>query len=188
MNPVTALLNAFFPLDEPAISSFEQLLQHLSVRRNTEPLRIGDRARYMFFIVKGLGRVYYLHEGEEITDYFAMDGQFLGAVPGAINGEPSYKAIHFIEDSDVYRFSLEELEQCCIEHASLANAIRRLMSFAIIEEQLRIEHLRRYSAAERYHLLEKKYPGLSNRSPLKYIASYLNTSPVSISRIRGGNQ
>jgi hypothetical protein len=44
------------------------------------------------------------------------------------------------------------------------------------------------TASERYAELEKKYPGISNRIPLKHIASYLGTTPVSLSRIRSGNQ
>ncbi len=44
------------------------------------------------------------------------------------------------------------------------------------------------SVAQRYEELERKYPGITNRCPLKYIATYLGTSQVSISRIRCGNQ
>lgn len=187
-NPVIQLLHSFYPLSPEATHDLQTLIRFDLFRKNTEPLQIGQKAHNLYFIHKGLGRVYYLHDGEEITDYFAIDGQFIGAVPAAVTGQFSQKAIHLIEDCEMYWFRLQDLEDCCLQHHSLETALRKLMSFALIEEQLRIEHLRRYSAAERYHILEEKYPGLTNRSPLKYIASYLNTSQVSISRIRGGNQ
>jgi hypothetical protein len=62
------------------------------------------------------------------------------------------------------------------------------MAMALVVEQSRIEAMRFHSAKQRYEDLERQYPGISNRSPLKYIASYLNTTQVSISRIRSGVQ
>lgn len=187
-NPIIQLLNSLHPLPAAAQTDLAGIIRFDVLHKNTEPLRIGQKAQYIYFLHKGLGRVYYLHDGEEITDYFAIDGQFIGAVPGAVTGEASYKAIHLIEDCETYWLELRALEELCLRHPALNTAVRRLLTFALVEEQQRIESLRRYSAAERYRLLEKKYPGLTNRSPLKFIASYLNTSQVSISRIRGGNQ
>jgi hypothetical protein len=63
-----------------------------------------------------------------------------------------------------------------------------MLAYALLEEQERIESLRFYSVRERYQIMEKKYPGIMNRCPLHYIASYLGTSQVSISRIRAGVQ
>jgi CRP-like cAMP-binding protein len=188
MDPVTKMLNDMSPLTPEAIRELETIVQFGYYPKNSEPLKLGQTPHAIYYVSKGLGRVYYLHDGEDITDYFAADGQLIGAVPGAVTGDPSYKAIHLIEDCELYAIDLRELERVCLAHHCIETACRRLMSFALIEEQQRIESLRRFSAAERYHLLEKKYPGLTNRSPLKYIASYLNTSQVSISRIRSGNQ
>ncbi|MEQ8881167.1 MAG: hypothetical protein RLQ12_16100 [Cyclobacteriaceae bacterium] len=63
-----------------------------------------------------------------------------------------------------------------------------MATFAFLDCQKRIEAIRFFSAAERYKLLEKQYPGISNRIPLKHIASYLGTTQVSLSRIRAGVQ
>jgi len=58
----------------------------------------------------------------------------------------------------------------------------------MLEGQRRIESIRFLSAKERYEELERLYPGITNRAPLKYIASYLGTTQVSVSRIRAGKQ
>ncbi len=60
--------------------------------------------------------------------------------------------------------------------------------FGMMEEQKRIESIRFFSARERYEELERLYPGITNRAPLKYIASYLGFTQVSIIRIRAGKQ
>ncbi len=48
----------------------------------------------------------------------------------------------------------------------------------------RIENLQFHTAEERCHLLEKEQPDVLKRAPLKYIASYLGITQVSLSRIR----
>jgi hypothetical protein len=70
----------------------------------------------------------------------------------------------------------------------LERAARKMSVFGMMEGQKRIESIRFYSARERYEELERLYPGITNRAPLKYIASYLGVTQVSISRIRAGKQ
>ena len=49
----------------------------------------------------------------------------------------------------------------------------------------RIEGIQFHSAEERYNALMKEAPDVLKRVPLKYIASYLGITQVSLSRIRG---
>ncbi len=170
------------------IADLQNILQFATLKSNTELLKFGQMARAIYFINKGLARVYYQHKDLDVTDYFAIDGQFIGAVPSVFTLQPSRKAIQIIEDSEVSYFWVKDFEKCCARHHDLERAARKLAYFALVEEQDRIEKLRFYSAAERYLELEKKYPGISNRCPLKYIASYLGISQVSLSRIRAGVQ
>jgi len=76
----------------------------------------------------------------------------------------------------------------CLSYPDLERLFRKIAVFAFLECQQRVESIRFMTASERYAELEKKYPGISNRIPLKHIASYLGTTPVSLSRIRSGNQ
>jgi CRP-like cAMP-binding protein len=188
INPVIETLTRFCSLSENTIQELASLIQFDHFTKNTDLLEIGKRAKNMFYVQKGLVRVYYYHDGRDVTDYFAIDGQFIGAVPSLINGQPSLKGIQILEASDLYFFSMAEFEACCARHHDLEHATRRMMGYALLEEQERIESLRFYSVRERYNLMEKKYPGIMNRCPLHYVASYLGTTQVSISRIRAGVQ
>lgn len=188
LNPMVAQLTAVSPLTPAAIADLETVLQHAHFPKNTELLRIGQYAHSLYYIEKGLARAYYLHAGMEVTDYFALEGQFIGAVPSLFTGQPSAKAIHLIEACALHFMTAVDFEACCAAHHCVERAARRLMAMALVVEQSRIEAMRFHSAKQRYEDLERQYPGISNRSPLKYIASYLNTTQVSISRIRSGVQ
>ncbi|MBS1617248.1 MAG: Crp/Fnr family transcriptional regulator, partial [Bacteroidetes bacterium] len=70
------------------------------------------------------------------------------------------------QDLDLMRFYNLVLEE------TLVNAIRR------------IEEFTQRSPEERYQRILLEQPGLIDRAPLKYLASYLGITPVSLSRIR----
>jgi len=187
-NPIVDAFALINPLSEQTRMDFGSIITFGSLPKKTFLLEAGKVANTLFYIKKGLARAFYNHDGEEITFYFAIDRQFIGAVPSLFSGKPSLCAIQLIEDSEVYSFRYQEYESCCGRHHDLETAARKLSSMVILREQERIESLRLKTANERYLMAEEQHPGISHRSPLKYIASYIATSAVSLSRIRAGNQ
>lgn len=156
-NPIIAAFQRMQPLPDEAIADLESIITEEHMKRGAELLRIGQVARNMFFISEGLARVYYHREDKDVTDYFAIDGQFIGAVPSLFTQQPSHKAIQLIEDSHVLTFPAKALEDVCARHHDLERAARRMSAFGMLEGQERIESLRFHSAAERYALLERTY-------------------------------
>lgn len=188
MNPITQQLQYLQPLSDKINIALDDLIKHKTMAKGQLLLRIGQKAEYFYFLNRGLARVFYKRNGKDITDYFAIDQQFIGAVPSLFNGQPSHKAIETLEDSDIYYFSYPAFEQLCTQHHALEHIARKQAVLGMLQGQQRIESIRFLSAKERYHELEKLYPGITNRAPLKHIASYLGTTQVSISRIRAGKQ
>jgi CRP-like cAMP-binding protein len=188
IHPVIGQFMLAGPLSEAAQADFAAIIRSKRLAKGTLLLKIGQRADTMYFIAAGLARVYYEHADKDVTDYFAIDQQFIGAVPSIMTGLPSKKGIQLIEDSSVFYFKVTAFEQLCSQHHDLEHLARKMTQFGMLNEQERIESLRFYSMRERYELLEKKYPGIMNRCPLHFIASYLGTTQVSISRIRAGIQ
>lgn len=187
-SPVTLALAGLSSFSEEEKDALEKIIHCQQLSKKTELLKIGQVSFKMYFVHKGLARVYYYRNDTEVTDYFAMDGHFIGGVESLFTRQPSKKAIQLIEDSIVYSFSSSDFDDCCSRYHAIETAARKMATFAFLEGQQRLESMRFFSAKERYEELEKKYPGISNRCPLKYIASYLNTTQVSLSRIRAGIQ
>lgn len=176
------------PISELSKQEFLSIIIENNYSKGHSLLNLWETDKYFHYIVKGSGRVYYLRNGLDITDYFAMDGQFLGGIESLFTRKPSHKAIELTEDSTVQSFLYSDFEELCNKYHDIEKLGRKMAIFAFLEGQKRIESIRFLSAAERYHELEKKYPGISNRIQLKHIASYLGTTQVSISRIRKGIQ
>lgn len=188
MNPILSILNQLNLLSHETQSAFLSHIKTKTFRKGEKLVRIGQVPQNFFFVNKGLARVFYIRKNIEVTDYFAIDNQFIGALPALFSGQPSHKAIEALEDSEIFYFSYQEFDMLCEQYHDLERAARKMTVFGMLEGQRRIESIRFLSARERYDELEKLYPGISNRAPLKHIASYLGTTQVSISRIRAGKQ
>lgn len=188
MTSMFSLLLKMSAVDEAGQLLLQQLIKREEWKKGHAILRIGQVDTNMYFVVQGSGRVYYSLGDKDVSDYIAMDGQFLGGVESLFTGEPSKKGIELTEDSIIEWLNYAEFENACAANHSLEKLGRKLATFAFLEAQRRIETLRFLSAAERYEELERKYPGISNRIPLKHLASYLGTTQVSLSRIRAGEQ
>lgn len=176
------------PLSEGSKKLLENLIIDRSYPKGQHLLNLWQVPQNFSFIVKGAARIYYMREGRDISDYFALDMTFCGAVPAIFTGEPSHKAIEVLEDSQVQSFVYKDFEKLCDENLEIGKLGRKLAVLAFLQVQKRIEDLRFLSAAERYEELLEKYPGITNRISLKHLASYLGTTQVSLSRIRGGKQ
>lgn len=181
-------LMAISPLSAESQAAFSEIIEKKQHKRNTHLLKIGGVSHYMYFVNKGVARVYYEVNGLDVTDYFAIDGQFIGAVDSLFSGKPSKKGIQLLEDSEILRVNYKQFEVLCSLHHDIERVGRKVAIFAFLEGQQRIESIRFHEAKERYEELNRKYPGLVNRCPLKYIASYLGITQVSLSRIRAAVQ
>ena len=188
MSPIISVLQRLQPLSKETIDSMDAIIKQRHYRKGELLVRVGQVPENFYFVSKGLARVYYVRKGLDVTDYFAIDNQFIGALPGLFSRQPSHKAIEALEDSDVEYFSYATFDKLCERHHDLERAARKMTIFGMIEGQKRIESIRFFSSREKYEELERLYPGITNRAPLKHIASYLGVTQVSISRIRAGKQ
>jgi signal-transduction protein with cAMP-binding, CBS, and nucleotidyltransferase domain len=188
MNLIVHLLHSLSPLTDETKHAFSQIIQTSEIKKGTHLVRFKQVPENFYFIRKGLARVYYRHGKLDVTDYFAIDNQFIGALPALFTQTPSHKAIEVLEDSQIDYFAYADFDRLCLNHHTLERAARKMSIIGMLEGQKRIESIRFLSARERYEELEKLYPGITNRAQLKHIASYLGTTQVSISRIRAGKQ
>jgi CRP-like cAMP-binding protein len=188
MNPFINALHHISRLSEESQQALDNIISSKHYKKNSHLLRIGEVAQRFFFLAKGVGRVYYMKKGHDVTDYFATDNQFIGGVESLFTQQPSHKAIEVLEDSEVYSLNYPAFEKLCLRHHDVERVGRKLAVYAFLRIQKRIESIRFLSVRERYCELEKEHPGITNRVPLKHIASYLGTTQVSISRIRAGKQ
>lgn len=143
-----------------------------------------DEVTHTQFLVKGIIRGYFLDEnGNEITDCFCTrcGSPTVIRYGSEIIPAVSLEALTECELISIPIKKIDELQHKYIEVSLLYN---NLLLEAFAEHWEAKTTLYRYTAMERYKWFLSKYPGLIDQISNKYIASYLNITPVTLSRLR----
>ncbi|MEM8897123.1 MAG: Crp/Fnr family transcriptional regulator [Bacteroidota bacterium] len=174
-----------FPYYTPEL--LEEIRPHLSERKletGEYLLRHGQICREVVFIEKGLLRLYYLNDGKEVTNCFCKEDELATSYASMVSGEESDIAIQAVEPTDLWVFSYESLTELYKQNLFW----QQLGRLAVERELLIVEKhnrmLRDLSATDRYKQVLEKESYLLQRVPLTYLATYLQLTPETLSRIR----
>jgi CRP-like cAMP-binding protein len=144
----------------------------------------GKVAKELYFIVKGLVRLYYTKDGEEITGYIFKEGLFASSYDSFLRQAPSIQNLETLEDCDLLVISYNRLQQLYDELPKMHIVARKVAEQRFINAQMVLSSFILDSPEERYRKFEQQHGDLLLRVPHHIIASYLGITPVSLSRIR----
>jgi CRP-like cAMP-binding protein len=155
-----------------------------SVKRKDFLLREGDICRDLFFIKEGCLRYFYITDGEEKTGQFFFENGWYTDLESFLTGQPARQFIQALEPCELLCISKEHLEEAYRRVPVFERFGRKMAERAFLGIRGRNENLTQLSPEAHYLYLIEKRPKVIQRVALRYIASYLNIKPESLSRIR----
>jgi len=167
---------------EEAITAISSII---TVKKNKDLQPIGHTCKTIYFINKGIARIYYFKDGIDITENFFFENNIIARVESLFTGKPSRKAIQILEDAEIVGINANQLFKLYDSFPEIERLFRKIFEAAYVEKVHRIEGIQFHTAEERYKALLQEAPDILKRVPLKYVASYLGITQVSLSRIRG---
>ena len=173
------------PLSKKAERAIAEISNIVTIKKNKDLQPIGHTCKTIYFIKKGLARIYYFKDGIDITESFFFENSIIARVESLFTGKPSRKAIQILEDADIIAINSTQLFKLYDTYPEIERLFRKIFEDAYVETVNRIEGMQFHSAEERYNALLSEAPGVLMRVPLKYVASFLGITQVSLSRIRG---
>jgi CRP-like cAMP-binding protein len=144
----------------------------------------GRIAKELFFINKGLVRLYYTKDGEEITGYIFKEHLFASSYDSFLRQVPSIQTLEALEDCDLLVISQKDLGQLYEALPKMHILARKVAEQRFINAQQLLSSFILDSPEERYCKFEEQQGDLLLRVPHHIIASFLGITPVSLSRIR----
>jgi CRP-like cAMP-binding protein len=147
-------------------------------------LEAGDFSDSVYFIYKGLVRIYYVKEDKEITNWFIKENMMFAATYTILTGEKNFTNYETLEDTYVLKIKYSVLEYYYEKYHSLEHLGRKIIEAYYGVFMKKTSDVLFLSAEERYHLFVKDHSDLLNRVPLRYIASFLGVTQETLSRLR----
>ena len=148
-------------------------------------LREGDICRYVWFINKGLTRIFYINkEGEEVSTDFLREGQYVTDFRSFITQTPATINIDALEPCELLAMSFDD-RNVILEKVAQGEKLGRLAAEEVFLKVFpRFEYFYLEKPEDRYKRFLQEYPEIVQRVPLHYIASYLGVKAETLSRIR----
>jgi CRP-like cAMP-binding protein len=169
----------------------EQLISAIhfkKVKKNSVLLQAGDICRNIYFVNKGCLRVFNIDaHGEQHNILFCPEYWWAVDLASFSGQTPAFYDIQALEDSELFYFSHDTLEQLYADIPKLERFFRILTQNGFSLYQSRITSTLSKTAEQRYSLFQKQYPGLEQRIAQKHIASFVGITPVFLSMIRKRN-
>lgn len=119
-----------------------------------------------------------------MTEYLAADGTIVMSIESLFREEPSKLVIEALEPTIVYALPKKRLEEVALHNVNIQILYRKILEESLIISQRRADLLRFESAKDRYLKLCKLNPKVIMKAPLVYVASYLQMTPETLSRVR----
>ena len=184
ITPLLNVLNRFHPLS-PAINAYlkEHVVFYKSGKRkllNKE----GQPCEHIYFILKGAIRGFTRVGRKDITTWINVENHLVSSIFSLSRRAASIENIQALENCELLAMSLDDLE-ILYERFPESNLVARKVLQEYYADAERRAFIARLTKAEnRYRHFLIHHQHLSNRIPLKYIASYLGMTLETLSRVR----
>ena len=184
MNEIRKYIDNTFPMNDSDWNFFSSKLKKVELKKNTALLKIGKVENYLYYVSKGIIRLYIPRIENDLTFGFLFDNEFVTAYDSLLTQSPSEYQIETLTETILWKISNKDLQEV-YERTSSGNVIGRKMAenMFLIKSKRELSLLSK-TAEERYLDLFSERPKLLQQIPLKYIASYIGVTPQALSRIR----
>ena len=184
MDELRNYLKQFDAFNEKELDESLTCFKKTQIRRDGFYVKEGDVCKKAAFIKKGIFKLYYNIDGAERIMLFFKENQFVTDYYSFLTQTPSKRPIQAIEDSIVYSVTYNDFQKLFDRSKKWERIGRLLAERAYIYSVQRANRIIHDDPDTRFITFLKEYPALIQRVPQYMIASYLNMTPETYSRVK----
>jgi CRP/FNR family transcriptional regulator, anaerobic regulatory protein len=152
-------------------------------------LKEGEVSNKIFFIEKGLAREFSSEETATTADlhqtnWFIKENDWVNQTESFTFDTPAKWGIEAITYTETQYITRENFQKMLTDYPIMAFKALSLFQLYLIEYENRFFFQRIKKVEDRLEVFEKKYADILNHLPLNMVASYLNTTPSNLSKVR----
>ena len=181
------LLNYIFkiiPLCSEEVDAIAETMLIQEYKRGAVLLKEGQISTEAYFVIAGCVRQYYLVDGEEKTNNFFTEEQWVTSIKSFREQIPSNHFLACCTDTTLVVGNQEKEEDLYRRFPKFESISRKIMEKVFAEQQEILASYTTDRPEQRYLKLLQSRPNLFKLIPQYQIASYIGVKPESLSRIR----
>ena len=180
------LARKYSTMTHDELDILESILEPVKYGKGEMILTEGEVCRGISYIEKGLVRQFYNKNGKEVTEHLGVDHTIFMCIESLFKEEPTRLQVEALEATLVYILPKAKLEAAAIRNVNIQMLYRKILEESLIQSQVHADLMRFETAPNKYKRLCELSPQVVLRAPLTNIASYLQMTPETLSRIRSG--
>lgn len=188
MEPLNLLKEQIYkvhPLDDEAWQALSGCWEQVEFKRKQIITRTGNTEKYLYLVLEGVQRAYYLHADKEATLVFSFSPSFSGVIDSFLTQTPSRFHLETITASTMLRIHHNDMTSLMQRFRSIETWVRIALAATLSGTLERQVELLAFSAEEKFTTLLRRSPHVLNLIPHKYLASYIGVDPATFSKLLG---
>ncbi len=181
---VKQMFDPYFEAPLEIWETFATFLKRNTFKKNEIIKEIDNKENYLNIMLKGSAGIFLWKENSTVCLDLCYENEFFGDYMSFLTQKPTKLFTQAIEPTETLSISYSDLNKLYKSSAIGVNIGRIASESIFIHKQTQQIDLLTLTAEERYLKLLKQQPEIIQRTPQKYIASYLGITPESFSRIR----
>ena len=178
------LARKYSTMTHDELDILENILVPMKFAKGQMILSEGEICKHIYYIEKGLVRQFYFKKGKEVTEHMAVEGNIVMCIESLFKEEPTSLQVEALEPVLIYALPKARLEEVALHYVNIQILYRKILEESLILSQIHADLLRFETAQDRYRKMCKLATQVTLRAPLVYIASYLQMTPETLSRVR----
>ncbi len=171
-------------LGDEARACLNGISQHRQYKKKDVLLQQGQICRSSFYILKGVARKFYRTEDKEVTTELFFDDDLAISFASYSLQTPAFESLEALTDLEVSVTHHRDFQMAKEKFPQLKDLDLALTEHYACWLEKRLFQLQTQDATQRYRSIMEHHPRVLQHVPLTIIASYLNISLETLSRIR----
>ena len=185
MNLAFKYFNSLIDLSEETFIKLQNISRFEKIQAHTKIFKVDETPSEVFLLTSGIIRAYIHTEcGKEYNKNLFLPINFVGPLTALIKKEPAKITYETLTDCEGYILDYTGFIDLCKTNLDISFLYGKILEKSFIKYEKRNLELLSLDATQRYLKLREQISNIDDLIPQFQIASYLNITPVQLSRIR----
>ncbi len=180
---IKKLFTCVHPLDDAVLNAYLSHWKQVPFGKKQIITEAGAVEKYMYLVLDGVQRSYFIKEGKEHVVAFTYPPSFSGIPESFFMQEPSGLFLETITDSTLLRLSYHQHQSLLLQYPELNVFFRKGLEILLSGLLTRYVELMSLDIEERFKAFTTRSPHLIHLVPQKHLASYLRIDPTNFSKL-----